>query len=132
LDDPRFADQAQIQPPILAEALQETLASMPYEEVKQLVEDRVSGTVIRMNDLKGLLAEPQIEAIEVLKTIEGHKTAGPIRTIAPPWSFDDRLAELRLPAPVLGQHTADVLGELGYDKAAIAGFVRSGAVAAAG
>jgi crotonobetainyl-CoA:carnitine CoA-transferase CaiB-like acyl-CoA transferase len=43
-----------------------------------------------------------------------------------PFQVDGEHVELGAPAPLLGQHNAEVLASLGYDDAAIAGFVESG------
>jgi crotonobetainyl-CoA:carnitine CoA-transferase CaiB-like acyl-CoA transferase len=48
----------------------------------------------------------------MLRTVE-QPGVGEMRVVAPPWRFADTPAEIRLPAPRLGEHTAEVLGELG-------------------
>ena len=40
--------------------------------------------------------------------------------IGAPIKFSENAASVRTPPPVLGQHTDAVLGEIGYDAAAIA------------
>jgi succinate---hydroxymethylglutarate CoA-transferase len=42
-----------------------------------------------------------------------HPAAGRISVVGVPWSVEGFHAEIRLPPPVLGQHTREVLGELG-------------------
>jgi formyl-CoA transferase len=37
---------------------------------------------------------------------------------------------MKRPAPLLGEHTREVLGELGYSAAQIDAFIREGAVSA--
>jgi crotonobetainyl-CoA:carnitine CoA-transferase CaiB-like acyl-CoA transferase len=49
-------------------------------------------------------------------------------TVALPLSFDGRRVLHRSPPPRLGEHTADVLREAGYDDAAIAALAREGIV----
>ena len=46
-----------------------------------------------------------------------HPVAGPHRGPGAPWRMGDGGFEARRPAPVLGQHNADVYGELGVDPA---------------
>jgi formyl-CoA transferase len=48
-----------------------------------------------------------------------HKVRGKYLTIGSPVKFSDMKVEVK-PSPVLGEHTDEVLGDLGYDKAGIA------------
>ena len=82
-----------------------------------------------MHDLDSLIRDPQVEALGMVRTIEGHPTVGPFRTIDVPWKFDEELTALRLPPPVLGQHTAELLAGFGYDDEAIAKLVEQGVIA---
>lgn len=58
-----------------------------------------------------ILADPQIEALGVLKNL-AHPTSGRLRVVGPPFhlSIDD--TEPYLPPPLLGEHTHAVLKEL--------------------
>ena len=49
-----------------------------------------------------------------------HPSEGPITYVRPPTKFADTPANVRHQAPVLGQDTAAILAELGYDAAEIA------------
>ncbi len=42
--------------------------------------------------------------------------------------YDGKAPGLRRPPPTVGQHTDEVLGELGYDAEAVAELRRSGAI----
>jgi len=48
-----------------------------------------------------------------------HPVIGPMKTIGPPAKFSGIDFSVRGPAPWLGQHTAEVLGEVGVDEAEI-------------
>ncbi len=48
-----------------------------------------------------------------------HPTEGPIRQVRPPTRFAATPAAIRRPAPQLGEHSAEVLREAGYDDGAI-------------
>ena len=56
-----------------------------------------------------------------------HPRAGPVRQPGFPVRFSKAPVALG-PAPSLGQHNDEVLGELGYDAAAIAALRKEGVV----
>jgi crotonobetainyl-CoA:carnitine CoA-transferase CaiB-like acyl-CoA transferase len=58
-----------------------------------------------------------------------HPKAGPMREPRPPVRFERTPAALRGHAPSLGEHTDEVLGEIGLGAQEIAGFRREGVVA---
>lgn len=72
-----------------------------------------------VRDLAGVFADPQTQAIEIVRSLE-HPTAGPIQVVGPPYHLSASPPEVRLPPPLLGEHSDAILAELGYDAAAIA------------
>lgn len=78
-------------------------------------------------NLDQLPDHPHLKAAGLFRTME-HPTEGTIRYVAPPVRFSDTPASVRLGAPSIGQHTDDILREVGYDDAAIAALRRKRAV----
>ena len=75
-----------------------------------------------------LLGHPQIAANELIEESQ-HPHAGPMRQPRPAARFDATPASIRRPAPLLGEHTNELLGELGLAGEEIAALRESGVVA---
>ena len=73
-----------------------------------------------------MLELPQTLAREMVLEVE-HSLLGSVRTVGFPVKFSETPGSVRRGAPVLGEHTREVLGELGYTDEQVEDLVRSGA-----
>jgi crotonobetainyl-CoA:carnitine CoA-transferase CaiB-like acyl-CoA transferase len=58
-----------------------------------------------------------------------HPTAGAVELVGPPFEFESATLEASAPPPLLGQHTAEVLRELGVDDERLASLEERGVIA---
>ncbi len=86
--------------------------------------------VQRMNSIDDILADPHLNAIGYFSVRE-HPSEGRIRTLAVPSEWSESQPEYRRHAPRLGEHTREVLGELGYSQDKVDELLASGAARAA-
>ncbi len=80
-----------------------------------------------VNDYKELFDDPHVKARNVLQEIE-HPVMGKMQAVRNPVLFDADGPSIRRAAPLLGQHSAEILRELGHSDAAIAAFAQAGVV----
>ncbi len=66
--------------------------------------------------------DPQAQAREMIVE-KVHPTAGPVKTLGLPVKFSHTPGGIRFPAPRLGQHTEQVLKEIGYGQEEIARII---------
>ena len=83
-----------------------------------------------INDVNEALTHPQAEARAMVEEIDDFTSAaqGLLKTIAPPVKFSGIEMKARRKPPVLGEHTSEVLGEMGYSEAALVALRKQGIV----
>lgn len=105
------------------------VASRPARELEaELVAVGVPCAAVR--SAEEFFDDPQVEAMAMSQVVR-HPQLGNLRMAGVPWRFSQTPGTIRRPAPRLGEHTGEVLAELGYGAERIAGLEASGAVRAA-
>ena len=82
-----------------------------------------AGAVLSVGEMH---ADAQTRAREMVVPVD-HPVAGQVETLGLPVKFSTTPGAVRGPAPLLGQHTREVLGELGYAETEIGRMLESGA-----
>jgi crotonobetainyl-CoA:carnitine CoA-transferase CaiB-like acyl-CoA transferase len=120
LEDPRFKTPALRQRHINERLAmtQETFRTRPAEEwLARLTEAGVPCAPVLTRTQ--MLSNPQVVANGIVVETD-HAAAGRIRQARPAARFSATPATIRHGGPALGEHTAELLGELGYTEADIA------------
>lgn len=125
--DPRFIDSAARAQnnEACVDILDEIFASRTFEEWKSVLMD-VKGVWAPVQTAQEILEDPQVLANGYLREVEAANGAK-FRMVASPLQFDEEPADL-VRAPDHGEHTEEVLQELGLDMDAIIDLKISGAV----
>jgi crotonobetainyl-CoA:carnitine CoA-transferase CaiB-like acyl-CoA transferase len=127
-DEPRFASNADRMRNL--SALTETLSPLFHrntvaEWLRRLEEFGVpAGPVL---DIAQMHADPQALAREMIVETT-HPTAGPVKAIGLPIKFSETPGGVYKAAPVLGQHTREVLQEHGFSESEIEELAMRGAI----
>lgn len=117
--DPRFADNAARLKnlPALVEILTPRFRARPTAEWLTRLEAAgvPAGPVLSIGEM---LNDPQVRAREMVVELN-HSRVGPVRALGTPVKFSTTPARVTRAAPVLGEHTREILREYGYTDAEI-------------
>lgn len=80
-----------------------------------------------VNDYEALLRDPAVKALEPFVTIPLPGSAA-VKLVGAPIRFLSGPADIPSPPPRLGQHTTEILGELGFNSAEIDAFREEGVI----
>ncbi|MFN8524741.1 MAG: CaiB/BaiF CoA-transferase family protein [Chloroflexota bacterium] len=120
LQDERFtrnSDRVANREPLCAR-IEERLGAMTIDQVVRSLEavDVPCGPVYTLDRV---FADEQTKHLDLRQTVQ-HSKAGEISVTGFPWRLSETPAEVRFAAPSLGEHTDEVLGQLGYAGGEIA------------
>jgi crotonobetainyl-CoA:carnitine CoA-transferase CaiB-like acyl-CoA transferase len=117
--DPRFADLASRTSHIdeLYQLVGETLATRTTAEWLEAL-DEADIPVMPMHTVDSILEDPHMKAIDFFEVVE-HPTEGRIRSMAVPQAWSASQPEVTRLAPRLGEHTREILQEVGLTEAEI-------------
>jgi len=131
LADPRFASNAERMKHLeaLTEVMNEKIRAW---KVKDLISalDAAGVPCGPINSIADVAADPHALAREMVVELE-HPRAGRTRALGLPVKLSRTPGKVSRPAPVLGQHTREVLAEFGFSAVEIDTLVASGAAVAA-
>jgi crotonobetainyl-CoA:carnitine CoA-transferase CaiB-like acyl-CoA transferase len=129
-DDARFATNSarMANLPALTDAMNKALATRTKAEWIAAF-DAVGVPAGPVNSIGDALEHPQTRARDMVVEVD-HPQAGPTRALGCPLHFSRTPTRITRAAPVLGEHTREVLHEHGYADADIDALVRDGVVEA--
>jgi crotonobetainyl-CoA:carnitine CoA-transferase CaiB-like acyl-CoA transferase len=106
--------------------LQEIFKTKTRDEWFKLLRD-ADVPIAPVYSLDEVFNDPQIQYRKVIEEVE-HPEIGKVRVLRIPVEFSETPSRIRGPAPMLGQHTKEILKELGYSDREIEEFEKEGIV----
>ncbi|RPI73508.1 MAG: CoA transferase, partial [Desulfobacteraceae bacterium] len=112
--------------PELTRLMEEKLAERTTGEWEKALNEAgvANGPILHIDEV---FRDPQVLHMEMLQEMV-HPTAGKIKTLGVPIKMSRTPAEFKMPPPLLGEHTDDVLRGLGYSPSEITALRAEGIV----
>lgn len=114
-DDPRFAndDLRWEHGDVLNDLMQEWCADKTKAEVLELLES-AKLPAAPLHSTQDVLDDPHVEAMGYLRRVPFPGASRPVPIIETPFRMSATPGSIRMRAPLLGEHTDQILGEIGY------------------
>lgn len=127
-DDPRFSTipQRMEHQDELDELIDRRCREFDREDLIRRLSD-ADVLVAPVNGVAEVVRDPQVAHNDMIVTVD-HTTLGPLRVTGVPIHFRGTPAQVLRSPPRFGEHTREVLTELGYDADRIDGLVDTGSV----
>jgi CoA:oxalate CoA-transferase len=128
LADPRFATKRvrKANETALLEVLSPAIRKYTAKELEaKLVEVGIPCSPV--NDYAQVFEDPQIKARGLVVEVD-HPRMGKMKTVRNPVVMDKDGPAIRRPAPILGEHSAEILRELGYLHEQIEALAKTGVI----
>jgi crotonobetainyl-CoA:carnitine CoA-transferase CaiB-like acyl-CoA transferase len=128
LADPRFATNGErvVNREVLVPILAARFRERPTADWLALL-DAAEVPCGPINDVAAAFASPQAAAREMTVDVE-HPALGLVRQVGVPFALSATPATIRTAPPLAGEHTIELLGELGYPGDEVARLLAEGAV----
>ena len=104
----------------------DALGRYPTEEVVRRL-DAAAVPCGPINDVEQVFADEQVRHQELVRQVP-HSSLGEVTVTGFPYHFSGTPLQNRYGPPLLGEHSREILGELGYDEGTIDAWCASGAV----
>jgi len=131
MHDPRFAtiQQRTLHSNELYALVGEIMPSRTTADWLELLR-RIEVPAMPVKSIDELFDDDHLKAVDFFQPAT-HPAQGAYTHVRNPLRFSTGIDDRRVPAPLLGEHTTEVLREIGYDDTDIAAMVKSGAAVAA-
>jgi len=112
--DPRFATARKraMNHEELIDIIDKIFATRNLDEWEKILTEKGDFIFSRIQSVSDLPTDPQVLANDYIVDYN-HPTLGPVKVIGFPVSFSKTPSSVRLPAPVFGQHTEEILMDVG-------------------
>ncbi len=132
MDDPLLSDNARRveNRKYLNSRLEPKFASLSTDDALSILQEG-GVPVSRVNRISDLENDPQVKHRNMISEFT-HPVYGSGKQLGTPFKMDRTPGSLRMPPPLLGEHTEEILDSVGYSKEAISSLIGKGTVTSLG